>query len=338
MLLRDFNLHLKNLIFLANSSYLTNGYLETNIDWIPGIKDIKLRDLPGIYRTTDPNDFLLGYVPQQIEAASKASAIIIPTYDALEPQVLNALSSMYPKLYTIGPLDLLLQNQTSNSSVKKNNNCEALKCNLWKEESECLKWLDSKQPNSVLYVNFGSVIVMRPEQLIELAWGLANSKQNFMWVIRGDLVINRGNINTILPKEITEEIKERSLILGWCPQEEVLKHPAVGGFLSHCGWNSTIESISNGVPMICCPFFNDQMLHRRFVSREWGCGLAMESEDVKRDEVERLVRELMEGEEGVKVRGQARKWKKMAQEATRAGGSSILNLDKLVNEVLLSES
>ncbi|KAK4254308.1 hypothetical protein QN277_009710 [Acacia crassicarpa] len=245
---------------------------------------------------------------------------------------------MYPKLYTIGPLDLLLQNQTSNSSVKKNNNCEALKCNLWKEESECLKWLDSKQPNSVLYVNFGSVIVMRPEQLIELAWGLANSKQNFMWVIRGDLVINRGNINTILPKEITEEIKERSLILGWCPQEEVLKHPAVGGFLSHCGWNSTIESISNGVPMICCPFFNDQMLHRRFVSREWGCGLAMESEDVKRDEVERLVRELMEGEEGVKVRGQARKWKKMAQEATRAGGSSILNLDKLVNEVLLSES
>ena len=116
---------------------------------------------------------------------------------------------------------------------------------------------------------------MRPEQVIELAWGLANSKQNFMWVIRGDLVINGGNLNTILPKEITEEIKERSLILGWCPQEEVLKHPAIGGFLSHCGWNSTIESISNGVPMICCPFFNDQMLHRRFVSREWGCGLAI---------------------------------------------------------------
>ncbi|XP_028801787.1 7-deoxyloganetin glucosyltransferase [Neltuma alba] len=326
------NLKEKGIIPLKDASYLTNGYLDTKIDWIPGMKDVKLRDLPGIYRTTDPNDFLLDFVPQQIEAASKASALMLPTFDALEPQVLNALSSMYPQLYTIGPLDLLLHNQTPNSSE---NNCESIKCNLWKEESDCLKWLDSKQPSSVLYVNFGSVIVMRPEQVIELAWGLANSKQSFIWVIRGDLVANG---KAILPQEITEEIKERSLILGWCPQEEVLKHPAIGGFLTHCGWNSTIESISNGVPMICCPFFNDQMLHRRFVSREWGCGMEMESEELKRDEVERLVRELMEGEKGVKLRDQARKWKKMAQEATQAGGSSSLNMDKLVNEVLLSKS
>ena len=128
--------------FFPDSSYVTNN-------WIPGIDDLKLNDLPGIYRTTYPNDFLLDYVPKQIEAASKASAIILPTFNALEPQVLNSLSSTYPKLYTIGPIDSLLNNQPPNSSENKNNICEFIKCNLWKEESECLKWLDTKKANSV---------------------------------------------------------------------------------------------------------------------------------------------------------------------------------------------
>lgn len=298
------------------------------------MKNITLRDLPGIYRTTDPKDAVLDFVVQQTEAASKASAIILPTFDALEPEVLHALSSMYSKLYSIGPLDLLLDNQTN--SEKKNNNTESIKCNLWKEECECLQWLDSKEPGSVLYVNFGSVIVMRPEQVIELAWGLANSKQNFLWVMRVDLVISGEAMN--LPPQFPEETRERGLVLGWCPQEEVLRHPSVGGFLSHCGWNSTMESISSGVPLICCPFFNDQTLNCRYVCREWGFGMEMDSENVKREEVERLVREVMEGEKGVKLREKARVWKKMAKEATDDGGSSFLNMERVVNEVLLFHS
>lgn len=317
------------MFFSPDESYLTNGYLDTIIDWIPGMKNISLRDLPGIYRTTDPKDALLDFVAQQIEAASKASAVILPTFDALEPQVLNPLSSMYPKLFTIGPLDLLLENQTATQSK---NDSESIKCNLWKEESECLKWLDSKEPSSVLYVNFGSVIMMKPQELIELACGIANSKQNFLWVIRGDLVIGG---EAILPREFYEETETRGMILGWCPQEEVLKHKSVGGFLSHCGWNSTFESISNGVPLICCPFFNDQILHRKYVCTEWGLGMEMDSENVRRDEVEKLVREMIIGEKGMKLREKARLWKKMAKEATQAGESSFLNMEKLVNEVLL---
>ena len=153
------------------------------------MKNICLRDLPGIYRTTDPNDVILDFVVEQIEAASKASAIILLTFDALEPDLLNALSSMYP---------------------------ESIQLNLWREESECLKWLDSKQRNSVLYVNFGSVAVMTPQNLVELAWGLANSKKNFLWVIRPDLA--KGE-TVIIPPEIIEETKDRGIMVAWCPQE-----------------------------------------------------------------------------------------------------------------------
>jgi len=292
------------------------------------MKDITLRDLPGIYRTTDPNDILLDFVVEQIEATSKASAVILPTFDALEHDVLDALFTMFPKLYTIGPLELLLD-QTSESKF------DSIRCNLWKEESECLKWLDSQQPNSVLYVNFGSVIVMRHQQLVELAWGLSNSKKKFLWVIRPDLVEGEA---PILPPEIVEETKDRGLLVGWCPQDQVLKHPAVAGFLTHCGWNSTLESITNGIPLICCPFFNDQILQRKYICREWACGMEMDSDNVMREEVEKLVNELLEGEKGKEMKKNAMEWKKKAQEATNTSGSSFLNLEKLVNEVLLSKS
>ncbi|XP_068304618.1 7-deoxyloganetin glucosyltransferase-like [Pyrus communis] len=317
----------KGLAPLKDESCFVNGFLDQVIDWIPGMKNIRLRDLPNNFLTTDPNDEIFTGVLEVIGQVHEASAVIVHTFDALEPDVLDALLSMSPPVYAIGPLQLLL-NQIPQHPLK------SLGYSLWREETECLKWLDDKEPNSVVYMNFGSITVMTSEQLVEFGWGLANSKLTFFWVIRPDLIIGE---SAILPPKFVDETKERSLIAGWCPQEQVLNHPSVGGFLTHSGWNSTIESVSAGVPMLCWPFFADQQTNCHYSCKEWGIGMEIDNK-VKRDELEKLVRELMEGEKGKKMKNKAIEWKTLAEEATGPHGSSSTNLEKLVNQMQLRKS
>ncbi|KAF8411200.1 hypothetical protein HHK36_003744 [Tetracentron sinense] len=311
---------------LKDESYLTNGYLDTVIDWVQGMKDIRLRDFPSFIRTSDPSDIMLNFFKEEVERAFKASAIVINTFEAFERDALDALSSIVPPIYTIGPLQLL-QDQILDNGLKN------IGSNLWKEEIGCLEWLNSKEPNSVVYVNFGSITVMTPQHLTEFAWGLANSKETFLWIIRPDLVVGDA---AILPSEFVTETKERGMLASWCSQEQVLKHRSIGGFLTHCGWNSTFESVCGGVPMICWPFFAEQQTNCRYACKEWGIGMEIDN-NVRREEVERLVRELMEGEKGKEMKNKAMEWKKIAEEATRPVGSSHLNVDKVINEVLLSK-
>ncbi|KAM5586416.1 hypothetical protein ABKV19_005366 [Rosa sericea] len=315
----------KGLVPLKDESCLTNGFLDNTIEWIPGMKDIRLKYLPTFCRTTDPDDILFNTTMEAVENANKASAVVLLTFDALEKEVLEALSpSISPPIYTIGPLQLLL-NHILEDPLKP------MGYSLWKEETDCLQWLNCKAPNSIIYVNFGSVAVMTLEQLLEFGWGLANTKLPFFWVIRPDLVAGK---SAILPPEFEAETKDRGLIASWCPQEEVLNHPSVGGFLTHSGWNSTIESVTAGVPMLCWPFFADQQTNSYYCCNEWGIGMEINT-DVKRDNVEKLVKELMEGDKGKKMKSKALEWKKLAEEATAQHGSSSKNFENLVNQVLL---
>ncbi|KAI3445748.1 hypothetical protein Pfo_002413 [Paulownia fortunei] len=312
----------EGLVPLKDESCLTNGYLDTPIDWVPGMIPLRLKDFPSFIRTVDHNP-MLNYVITEIDRSSKASAIFINTFDELEHNVLNALSTMCPPIFTVGPLQLFVK-QLPESKL------EWMSSSLWKEEPEGLKWLDSKQPNSVIYVNFGSIAVLTGRQLSEFAWGLAESKKNFLWIVRPDLV--RGE-NAALAPEYWEETGGRGFVAGWCPQEDVLSHPAVGGFLTHCGWNSMTESLCSGVPMLCWPFFADQHINCRYACDEWGVGMEINN-DVERDEVGFLVRELLDGEKGKMMKQKAMEWKKKLAEAITSGGSSYLNFDKLVREVL----
>ncbi|RZC89568.1 hypothetical protein C5167_027109 [Papaver somniferum] len=322
------NLVQKGLTPLKDENYLTNGYLETLVDWIPGIKDVRFRDLPSNFRTTYPNDDMVDFLIRETRRTYDATALIFNTFDALEMEALDAVKSQLPlpPVYAIGPLHVLLNRIPLSESL-------SLGSNLWKEDTKCLKWLDSKEPNSVVYVNFGSITVTTTQQLIEFAWGLANSKHNFLWIIRPDLVV--GELAS-LPAEFIEETKERGLLVSWCPQEDVLNHPSIAVFLTHCGWNSTLESLSCGVPMICWPFFGDQQTNCRYLCNHWGVGMEIDS-NVERYEVERLVRELMEGEEGKNMKKRALNWKKKAEEATSPGGSSYVTIDKIVSEILASK-
>ncbi|EPS73934.1 hypothetical protein M569_00822, partial [Genlisea aurea] len=288
---------------LKDVGQLSNGFLDTVIDWVPGVKGggLRLKDFPTFIRTTDPDDIMLNFVIQETEALKRASGILLNTFDALEEDVIAALQQILPPIYTVGPLNLSLH-RIPDGPVK------SIGSSLWKEESECLKWLDNKNPATVLYVNFGSITVATPEQLTEFAWGLANSGSPFLWVIRPDIVFGE---SAMLPEAFLQATKDRGILASWISQEEVLGHAAIGGFLTHSGWNSTIESISSGVPMICWPFFAEQQTNCRFSCVEWGVGLEIDS-DVKREDVEKLVRELMEGEKGKRIKEAAAKWRNEA--------------------------
>ncbi|RHN50158.1 putative 7-deoxyloganetin glucosyltransferase [Medicago truncatula] len=299
----------KGLIPLKDKSYLTNGYLDTEVDCVPGLKNFRLKDLPDFIRITEPNDVMVEFLIEAAERFHKSSAIIFNTYNELETDAMNALYSMFPSLYTVGPLPSLL-NQTPH------NHLASLGSNLWKEDIKCL-----------------DITVMTRDQLLEFAWGLADSKKPFLWIIRPDLVMGG---SFILSSEFENEISGRGLIAGWCPQEEVLNHPAIGGFLTHCGWNSTTESICAGVSMLCWPFFADQPTNCRYICNSWEIGIEINT-NVKREEVSNLINELMSGDKGKKMRQKAMELKEKADETTSPGGCSYNNLDKVIKEVMLKQ-
>ncbi|XP_074263059.1 7-deoxyloganetin glucosyltransferase-like [Silene latifolia] len=317
----------RKIVPFKDENFHTNGDLDQVLDWISDMENIRLRDMPSFVRTTNPDDLMLNYVHRLINHAKRASAIIFNSYEALEHGALNALSPDFPPLYTLGPLEFLLDPIEAN-----NKETISLTSTLWKEDPHCLEWLDSYDHNSVVYVNFGSITVMTNDQLVEFAWGIANSHQPFLWITRPDII---SGDSAVLPPEFLEEVKGRGLIVSWCNQEKVLGHRAIGGFLTHCGWNSIIESISQGVPMICWPFFAEQQTNSWFCCTKWGIGMEIDS-NVERNVVEKQVRELMKGEKGKEMKKRVMEWKVLGEEAsTSPYGTSYANIDNVI-EVLLS--
>ncbi|CAN6251176.1 unnamed protein product [Urochloa humidicola] len=302
---------------LKDESFLTNGYLDkTIIDWIPGVPPIALGDISSFVRTTDPDDIGLALSETEPGNCTKAGALILNTFESLDADVLAALRSVYPHVYTVGPLGSLLQsdgNPTDDSTTG---------LSLWKQDVKCLTWLDTQEPGSVVYANFGSHTVMTPEQVAEFAWGLAASGHRFLWSIRDDAVRGGG----LPPAFVTETAAGRGRVTAWCPQEQVLRHPAVGCFVTHNGWNSTCESLAAGVPMVCWPGFADQYINCKYACEVWGVGVRLDAE-VKREQVAEHVREAMESE---KMKASAARWKAEASAATCPGSSSHENLLRLV--------
>ncbi|KAL8556688.1 hypothetical protein ACS0TY_004222 [Phlomoides rotata] len=167
----------------------------------------------------------------------------------------SAACDLNPKSVPIGPL---LESNASSSS------------NFYPEDASCLNWLDTKPPGSVIYVSFGSMAVVSQQQLDELALGLELSGRAFLWIVRWDLAIGS---RAVYPDGFLERVSGIGMIVEWAPQEEVLSHPSVACFLSHCGWNSTLEGSSKGVPFLCWPFFMDQFHNQNYICDKWGTGL-----------------------------------------------------------------
>ncbi|MFS7985655.1 putative 7-deoxyloganetin glucosyltransferase [Helianthus anomalus] len=155
---------------------------------------------------------MLNYLMIESEAIPRGLAVILNTFDALELDSVKPLLAMNPNIFTIGPLQMMQQ-------YVHDDRLKHIGSNLWKEDVSCINWLDTKKPGSVVYVNFGSITVMTKEQLIEFGWGLANSKKDFLWITRPDIV---GGDEAMMPPEFVDETKGRGMVTSWCPQEEVI--------------------------------------------------------------------------------------------------------------------
>uniref|UniRef100_A0A7C8YCU5 Uncharacterized protein n=1 Tax=Opuntia streptacantha TaxID=393608 RepID=A0A7C8YCU5_OPUST len=250
------------------------------------------------------------------ETKSYSQGIICNTFKELEGSTLDRVREKLHNtpIFPIGPLHKYSPSYST-----------------FEPDPSCMSWLNSQAPNSVLYVSFGTLAAISKELFVEIAWGLVKSKQPFLWVVRKKMV--NGSENAF-PSEFLEVVAAgKGHVVTWAPQEQVLAHVAIGGFWTHCGWNSTMESICEGVPMICLPLFADQTINVRVITDILGVGLQLEK-GPRRDEIEMAIRTLMVEEKGRQMRQSAAVLKEKAKICLREGGSSHESLNKLTAHIL----
>ncbi|KAK5795532.1 UDP-glycosyltransferase 76F1-like [Gossypium arboreum] len=308
---------------LREKGYLPiqDSQLEEPIVELP---PLRVKDLPVIH-TDDPED-LYNVVVGMVEQSKASNGMIWNTFEELEG---TSLATLHQKLgvplFPIGPFHKCFAVTSSTTSSS-----------LLTHDQSCISWLDKQDPKSVIYVSFGSLASISETQFLEIAWGLANSNQPFLWVVRPGLV-HGSNWVEPLPNGFLETLGGKGHIVKWAPQQQVLAHPSVGAFWTHNGWNSTLESICEGVPMVCMPCFTDQKVNARYVSEVWGIGLQLEK-GLERGEIEKTIKRLMVDKDGENIRERMLNLKEKSNLCLSESGSSKQALDSLVYHILSLES
>lgn len=301
--------------------------LDEHIKSVPSMEGfLRRRDLPSFCRADNVNEPIIQLVIKEALQIPRSQGLIFNTFEDLEGPVLSQMRSLGPKVYAIGPLHAPLNARIAADPRQK----LASSNSLWQEDKSCIAWLDAQPSKSVIFVSIGSLAVMTRDQLMEFWYGLVNSGKRFLWVRRPGSIAGE-ETEAWVPVELLEGTKERGCLVGWAPQEEVLAHPSVGGFLTHSGWNSTLESIIEGVPMICWPCSVDQHVNSKFVSEVWKVGLDMK-DTCERGIVKKMVREVMEVRRDEFVQS-ADKMAKLAKESVNEGGSSCCDLNRLIDDI-----
>ncbi|OEL13079.1 DIMBOA UDP-glucosyltransferase BX8 [Dichanthelium oligosanthes] len=253
-----------------------------------------------------------------VDEARHSSGLIINTFSAIEATNLNQIrEEMSIPVFAVAPLNKLVSSAGTSLYGET------------QPDRQCLQWLDTQQPGTVLYVSFGSLAAMDPHEFVELAWGLAESKRPFLWVVRPKLI--RGFESGELPEGLDEAVRDRGMIVGWAPQEEVLAHPAVGAFFTHSGWNSTMEAISEGAPMICHPLHGDQYGNARYVCHVWKVGVELDGDQLERGKIKEAIEKMVASKDGQEIRERMNGLKIAADKAVNEGGPSHTDLVNLVD-------
>lgn len=316
--------------------YYANGLVpfpneeEPYIDiQIPTLPLLKWDEVPSFLHPTTPYPFLRRAILGQYRNLSKPFCVLMDCFDELEHDTIQFSSSLCP-IKPVGPLFKDPKPVTSSSAA-------AVRGDQLKADSDCLSWLDTKPSQSVVYISFGTVVFLKQEQINEIAYGILSSNVNFLWVMKPPHP-DTGLIPHTLPDGFLDKVGDKGRVVQYSPQEQVLAHKSVACFVTHCGWNSTMEAITSGMPVVAFPQWGDQVTDAKFLVDVFGIGVRMcrgEHEDkiVPRDEVEKCLKEATEGVKAEEMRRNAAEWKLKAENAFSEGGSSDKNLQEFVDEV-----
>ncbi|CAL0307723.1 unnamed protein product [Lupinus luteus] len=288
---------------------------DISVDYIPGLPSIRLADFPfndGSLQTRRLLEMTLNVVPW----VQKAQYLLFPTIYELETQALDALSAEFSiPIYTIG----------SAIPYFGDGHIACLSTN----HGDYLHWLDKQPKESVLYISQGSFLSTSSAQIDEIANGLKESGVGFLWITRGD--------NSSLKKMCGD----KGLVLPWCDQMRVLLHPSIGGFWSHCGWNSTREGVFSGVPFLTFPISLDQPINSKIIVEKWKVGWRVTNKVkvntlMTKDEISSIVKKFMDldSDEGRDVRKRAKEFQKIYQLAIANGGSSETDLKAFLRQII----
>ncbi|KAL4296219.1 hypothetical protein GQ457_12G025160 [Hibiscus cannabinus] len=286
-----------------------NGPQDKPLDFLPDFSGIGVADLPGGITSGDFNSAMPALLHKMGRALSRAAAIAANSYEDLDNKVVNMLKSGFNMYLNIGPFNLV---SVSGGAVE--------------DSHSCLDWLSKHEQASVVYISFGRVITPPPHELQALCEALEESESPFLWSLRG-------NPEKQLPPGFLERTGSKGKMVPWAPQQKILEHPSVGVFVSHGGWNSVLESIVGGVPMILRPFFGDQGLNTRTVEGVWGFGVGLEGGTVTKEGVMKALKVTMRSEEGKKMRDRIGVQRELAYNAVKPNGSSVENFKTLVKVV-----
>lgn len=312
---------------------MTNGAESVVLPGFPHHIEIPRALIPGSLFIPEMAKFR----EEMMEEDCRSDGVVVNTFSDLEaPCIDQYQEAIGKKVWTIGPM--FLCNRDAAYIAARGNKASI-------DQAQCLRWLDSMQPSSVIYVSFGSLARTSPSQVIEIGLGLEASNCPFLWVIKAG---NRSaEVETWLSQGFEERTSSRGLIIrGWAPQVMILSHPAIGGFMTHCGWNSLLEGIAFGVPMITWPHFAEQFLNEKLIVEVLRTGVAIGVKTmtpwqvdkdvvlVKKDDMVRAVSRLMgEGEGGEAMRNRSRELGHKARAAVEEGGSSCENVTLLIQQI-----
>lgn len=317
------------------------GDMGRSLLHFPGVHPVPASDLPEVLLLGPRNEQYRATIGL-FEQLPRAKGILANTFEWLEPRAVRAIEQgsprpgePVPRLFCVGPL----VGEERGGDGKHN---------------ECLTWLDARPARSVVFLCFGSASSLPAEQLREIALGLERSGHAFLWAVRAPVAPDadstkrfegRGDaaLEALLPDGFLDRTRGRGLVVPtWAPQVEVLRQPAIAAFVTHCGWNSTLEAVTAGVPMVCWPMYAEQRLNKVFVAEGMKLGVVMEGYDeamVKAEEVEAKVRLVMESQQGEELRGRLAVAKdEAAAAALETAGSSKAALDDFISNLQISRN